>query len=71
MTELALSREETLKGMTIWAAYSNFEEDEKGSIEPGKFADFVILEQDIMEIPENEIPNTKVNVTYLGGEKVY
>ncbi|MFD0976257.1 amidohydrolase [Salinimicrobium gaetbulicola] len=71
MKEQALSREETLKGMTIWAAYSNFEEDEKGSIEPGKFADFVILEQDIMEIPENEIPNIKVNSTYLGGEKVF
>lgn len=71
MKEQALSREETLRGMTIWAAYSNFEEDEKGSIVPGKFADFVILEQDIMEIPENEIPNTKVNATYLGGEKVY
>lgn len=71
MKEQALSREETLKGMTIWAAYSNFEEDEKGSIEPGKFADFVILEQDIMEIPENEIPDVKVNSTYLGGKKVY
>lgn len=71
MKDQALSREETLKGMTIWAAYSNFEEDEKGSIEPGKFADFVILDHDIMEVPENEIPNTKVNATYLGGEKVY
>lgn len=71
MKEQALSREETLKGMTIWAAYSNFEEDEKGSIEPGKFADFVILEQDIMEIPEKEIPNVKVNTTYLGGKKVF
>ncbi len=71
MKEQALSREETLKGMTIWAAYSNFEEDEKGSIEPGKFADFVILEQDIMEIPEKEIPSTKVNATYLAGNKVF
>ncbi len=71
MPEQALSREETLKGMTIWAAYSNFEEEEKGSIEPGKFADFVILEQDIMEVPEKEIPQTKVNATYLDGEKVY
>ena len=38
--ENVLSREETLKGMTIWAAYANFEESEKGSIEVGKFADF-------------------------------
>lgn len=71
MKEQALSREETLKGMTIWAAYSNFEEAEKGSIEPGKFADFVILEQDIMKIPENEIPEVKVKATYINGEKVY
>lgn len=71
MKDQALSREETLKGMTIWAAYSNFEEAEKGSIEPGKFADFVILEQDIMKIPENEIPEVKVKATYINGEKVY
>ena len=71
MPDQALSREETLKGMTIWAAYSNFEEDEKGSIEPGKFADFVILDKDIMEVPVEEIPEMKANATYLGGKKVY
>ncbi|MDT0644714.1 amidohydrolase family protein [Zunongwangia sp. F363] len=71
MKEQALSREETLKGMTIWAAYSNFEEKEKGSIEPGKFADFVILNEDIMEVEENEIPGLKVIGTYVNGEKVY
>ncbi len=65
--ENALSREETLKGMTIWAAYSNFEEDEKGSIEPGKFADFVILSDDIMAIPTEEIPNVTVEQVFLGG----
>ncbi|WP_299890772.1 amidohydrolase [uncultured Lacinutrix sp.] len=65
--ENALSREETLKGMTIWAAYANFEDQEKGSIEEGKFADFVILEQDIMQVPENKIPLTKVNRTYING----
>ncbi len=69
--ENALSREETLKGMTIWAAYSNFEENEKGSIEVGKFADFVILNQNIMEVEESNIPKTKVIATYLNGEKVY
>lgn len=67
----ALTREETLKGMTIWAAYSNFEENEKGSITNGKLADFVILEQNIMEIEEDNIPNVKVTATYVGGEKVY
>lgn len=69
--ENALSREETLKGMTIWAAFANFEEKEKGSIEVGKFADFVILSQDIMQINGSEIPNTKVVSTFLNGEKVY
>ena len=67
----ALSREETLKGMTLWAAYSNFEEKEKGSITAGKLADFVILEEDIMTIAEDKIPNVKVNATYVGGKKVY
>ena len=57
--------------MTIWAAYSNFEEGEKGSIETGKFADFVILDQDIMTIPEDEIPNVKVIGTYIDGKQVY
>lgn len=66
--ENALSREETLKGMTIWAAYSNFEEQEKGSIEAGKLADFVILDKDIMQIDVSEIPNTKVIQTYVGGK---
>ncbi len=69
--EQALSREETLKGMTIWAAYANFEEKEKGSIETGKFADFIILDKNIMEVDENEIPNIKVLQTYVNGEKVY
>ncbi|MFD2566370.1 amidohydrolase [Pseudotenacibaculum haliotis] len=69
--ENALSREETLRGMTIWAAYSNFEENEKGSIEVGKFADFVILDQNIMEVAGEKIPKTKAVATYLNGEKVY
>ncbi|WP_037319807.1 amidohydrolase [Salegentibacter sp. Hel_I_6] len=71
MMEQALSREETLKGMTIWAAFANFEEEEKGSIEAGKFADFIILDQDIMKIDASEIPGIKVLETYVNGEKVY
>ncbi|WP_196889221.1 amidohydrolase [Aureivirga sp. CE67] len=66
-TENALTREETLKGMTIWAAYSNFEENEKGSIEIGKSADFIILNQDIMTVEETKIPETKVEKTYIDG----
>ena len=68
--ENALTREETLKSMTIWAAKSLFEEDEKGSIEPGKFADFIVLEKDIMDVPESEIPYVKVFNTYINGENV-
>ncbi|GAA4816313.1 amidohydrolase [Litoribaculum gwangyangense] len=66
--ENALTREETLKGMTIWAAYSNFEENEKGSIEAGKFADFVILDKDIMTVDVAEIPNIKVINTFIDGK---
>ncbi|PQJ79297.1 amidohydrolase [Polaribacter porphyrae] len=69
--ENSLTREETLKGMTIWAAYSNFEEHEKGSIEVGKFADFVILNQDIMKVEGSKIPKTEAVATYLNGEKVF
>ena len=69
--ENALTREETLKGMTIWAAYSNFEDQEKGSIEAGKFADFIIIDKNIMEIPVEEVPNIKVVKTFIGGESVF
>src|SRR5690606_38408208 len=67
----ALTREEALKGMTIWAAFANFEENEKGSIEVGKFADFTILDKDIMKVDEKELPNTKVLATFINGEMVY
>ncbi len=70
-TENALTREQTLRGMTIWAARSNFEEKEKGSLEPGKFADFIILDRDLLKVPENEILGAKVVETFVGGESVY
>ena len=57
--------------MTIWGAYANFEEKEKGSIEQGKFADFIILENDIMKCDINKVPTTKVFNTFINGEKVY
>jgi predicted amidohydrolase YtcJ len=69
--ENALSRVSALRGMTIWAAKSNFEEHEKGSIEVGKFADFVMLDNDLMRAPENELLRIKVMKTYVNGEKVY
>jgi predicted amidohydrolase YtcJ len=67
----ALTRQEALRGITIWAAYSNFEEKTRGSIEAGKFADFVILEKDIMKVPEAELREVQVLRTVLGGETVY
>ena len=66
--ENALTREEALKGMTIWAAYANFEEDEKGSIEIGKLADFTVLDKDLMQIDYTKIPSIKIKGTYVGGE---
>lgn len=69
--ENALSREDALRGMTIWAAYSNFEEDEKGSIERGKWADFTILDTDLLHCSEEEILQAKVLFTVIGGEVVY
>lgn len=69
--ENSLSREEALKGMTIWAAFGQFEEKEKGSIAKGKLADFVILDRDIMKVPHEELRDTKVVQTHSGGEKVY
>ena len=69
--ENVLSREEALRGMTIWAAKANFEENEKGSLEKGKFADFVILDGDIMKEAPEKLLEIKVLKTFLGGEKVY
>ncbi|PYP88014.1 MAG: amidohydrolase [Blastocatellia bacterium AA13] len=69
--EQAVSREQALKMFTIWAAYAAFEEQEKGSIEPGKLADLTVLSADIMKIAEPEILKTKCVMTVVGGEVVY
>ena len=69
--ENALTREEALKGMTIWAAKANFEEMEKGSLEKGKLADFVILDGDIMKTVPEKLLQVKVLKTFLAGEQVY
>ena len=69
--ENALSREETLRGMTIWAAKASFEEKQKGSLEKGKFADFIMLDTDLMQCPTADILKTKVLATYSAGKKVF
>ncbi len=69
--EQAVSREDALKMFTIWPAYAAFEEKDKGSIEPGKLADFTVLSQDIMKIPEQEILKTRAEMTVIGGEVVF
>ncbi len=70
-TENALTREETIRGMTIWAAKAGFLEKEVGSIEVGKKADFIILDKDLMKVAEKDILSTKVVMTFVGGKKVY
>ena len=69
--ENALTRDQALRGMTIWAARSAFEELEKGSLEAGKLADFIVLDQDIMTAPAQSLLNTRVLKTFLNGEMVY
>ena len=66
-----MTRDEALKSITIWPAAAAFQEQLMGSLTPGKYADFVILDQDIMRIPETEILKTSVIATYLGGKAVY
>ncbi|MEM6347933.1 MAG: amidohydrolase, partial [Bacteroidota bacterium] len=66
-----MSRAEALRSYTLDAAYGGFQEDDKGSIEVGKLADLTVLSQDIMEIPENEILNTEIEYTIVGGEIRY
>ena len=69
--ENKLSREEALKAMTIWAAKGSFVERERGSLEVGKFADFVVLDRDIMEVPEDEIYKAQVKMTFVNGVPVF
>ncbi|MEP6764373.1 MAG: amidohydrolase [Gemmatimonadaceae bacterium] len=66
-----MTREEGLRSMTIWPAYAAFQEKELGSLTIGKFADFVILDQDIMRVPADMILKTNVLSTFVGGKEVY
>jgi len=69
--EQKMTREEALQSMTIWPAYAGFQESILGSLTPGKYADFVILDRDIMHVPDNEILGTRVVSTWIGGKRVY
>jgi hypothetical protein len=69
--EEAILREQALKMFTINAAYGAFEENDKGSIEVGKLADFTVLSNDLMKIAPPEILNTRCEMTVIGGDIVY
>lgn len=69
--EQALTRQEAIRGMTIWGAKAAFEETEKGSLEKGKAADFILLDTDLMKCGAPEILKTKVMATYINGERVF
>ena len=66
-----MTREQALKAFTAWPAYAAFEEDVKGSITPGKLADFTVLSADIMTVPEIQILDTRNLMTIIGGQVVY
>lgn len=69
--EQRMTRDQALKSMTIWPAYAGFQESMMGSITPGKYADFTVLDRDIMQVPDNDILKTGVIATYVGGKSVY
>lgn len=70
-TKQKVTRDEAIRMYTIKGAYYTFEEDIKGSIEPGKMADMIVLDRDILTCPEDEIKDTKTLKTILGGKTVY
>ena len=69
--EQVMTRDEALKSMTIWPAYAAFQEQELGSLTPGKYADFVVLDQDVMRVPPSLVLKTRVLSTWVGGKPVY
>lgn len=69
--EEKMTREQALRSYTLDAAFGAFEENIKGSIETGKLADFTVFSQDIMKVPDNELLNTKIQMTVVGGKKVF
>ena len=69
--EQKMTRQEALQSITIWPAYASFMENSVGSLTKGKLADFVILDRDIMRVPDTEILGAHVVATYLGGRPIY
>ncbi|HWP85609.1 MAG TPA: amidohydrolase family protein, partial [Terriglobia bacterium] len=69
--EQKVSRQEALRMATVNNAYLTFEEEVKGSLEPGKLADFLILSADYLTVPEDEIEHIRPLATYVGGRKMY
>jgi predicted amidohydrolase YtcJ len=69
--EQRMTREEALKAMTLWPAYAGFQEKILGSLSPGKYADFVVLDSDIMRVPVDQILRSNVLSTWIGGKAVY
>ena len=69
--EQKMTRDEALKAMTLWPAYAAFQEKILGSLSPGKYADFVVLDRDVMRVPDDEILKSTVLSTWLGGKAVY
>jgi hypothetical protein len=69
--EQRLTREQALRSYTINNAFAAFEEDLKGSLNPGKLADITVLSKDIMTVPEDEIPETEIVYTIIGGKVKY
>ena len=69
--EQRMTRDEALKSMSLWPAYAAFQENELGSLAAGKRADFVVLDQDIMRVPDAMLSETHVLSTWVGGKRVY
>lgn len=71
LPEQRMTREEALRSITLWPAQAAFQEKEMGSLAPGKYADFVVLDQDVMRVPAELVLKTGVTATYVGGREVY
>ncbi|HET7456266.1 MAG TPA: amidohydrolase [Gemmatimonadaceae bacterium] len=69
--EQRMTRDEALRSMTLWPAYAAFQEHDAGSLTPGKYADFVVLDQDIMKVAAEDVLKTQVIATYIGGKAVF